>query len=455
MTVPRPGRLGLRASLLLAVLAAIGLVLAGLTVGFNLVLAARLDGDANGVVQARASAELAALRVSRPGARIVLPEAPDESAPDTQIWVFQGAKAIEHPSSATAADPVAAALATGPRASRDVTSTRTRLYALPIVQTGRRLGTVVAGVSLSPYEQTRRTGLFASAVFALAIFTAVGLAARWLISRALRPVARMTSQAAEWSDRDLDRRFSLGPPRDELTHLAHTLDGLLDRLATSLRHEQRLSAELSHELRTPLANIAAEAQFAVRHTRQTAEGRAALEHIRQSTTLMGRTLDTLIAAARAELNPHRATSDATACARAAAAACAPLGTGAGVEILIESARGGLRVAVEQDLVERILAPLIENACRHAAHEVVISISQDAAAVLFTIQDDGPGVPFEERESIFQPGHRAGPSEGTAVASQGAGLGLALSRRLARSAGGDVEVRRSRDGGCFVVWLPAT
>jgi len=111
----------------LAVLAAIGLVLAGLTVGFNLVLAARLDGDANGVVQARASAELAALRASTPGARIVLPEAPDESAPDTQIWVFQGAKAIEHPSSATAADPIAAALATGPRASRDVTSTRTRL----------------------------------------------------------------------------------------------------------------------------------------------------------------------------------------------------------------------------------------------------------------------------------------------------------------------------------------
>jgi two-component system OmpR family sensor kinase len=456
MTVPRPGRLGLRASLLLAVLAAIGLVLAGLTVGFNLVLAARLDGDANGVVQARASAELAALRVSRPGARIVLPEAPDESAPDTQIWVFQGAKAIEHPSSATAADPVAAALATGPRASRDVTSTHTRLYALPIVQSGRRLGTVVAGVSLSPYEQTRRTGLFASAVFALAIFTAVGLAARWLISRALRPVARMTSQAAEWSDRDLDRRFSLGPPRDELTHLAHTLDGLLDRLATSLRHEQRLSAELSHELRTPLANITAEAQFAVRHTRQTPEGRAALEHILQSTTLMGRTLDTLIAAARAELNPHRATSDATVCARAAAAACTPLGTGtgAGVEISIESAPGALRVAVEQDLVERILAPLVENACRHAAHEVSISIARDAGAVLFAIQDDGAGVPVEEQDSIFRPGHRVGPSEGTAVAYQGAGLGLALSRRLARSAGGDVEARDSNSGGRFVVRLPA-
>jgi signal transduction histidine kinase len=455
MTVPRRGRLGLRGTLLLSVLAAIGLVLTGLTVGFNLVLAARLDGDANGVVQARASAELAALRVANTdGARIVLPEAPDESAPDAQIWVFQGVKAIEVPRSGTANDPAAAALAKGPPAARDVPSTHTRLYSLPIVQAGRRLGAVVAGVSLSPYEQTRRTALVASAVLALTIFTAVGLAARWLISRALRPVARMTRQAAAWSDRDLDRRFSLGAPHDELTHLAHTLDGLLDRLATSLRHEQRLSAELSHELRTPLANIAAEAQFAVRHTQQTPDGRAALEHILQSTTVMGRTLDTLIAAARAELNPHRATSDATVCARAAVAACTPLGTGTGIEISIESAPGALRVAVEQDLVERVLAPVVENAFRHAAHEVSISIARDAGAVLFAIQDDGAGVAVEEQETIFRPGHRLGPSEGTAVASQGAGLGLALSRRLARSAGGDVEARDSNGGGRFVVRLPA-
>jgi signal transduction histidine kinase len=446
--------LGLRGSLLLSVLAAIGLVLAALTAGFNLVLAARLDGDANGVVQARASAELAALHVTKPGARIVLPEAPDESAPDTQIWVFQDAKAIEHPRSITANDPIAAALARGPRAARDVSSTHTRLYSLPIVQAGRRFGAVVAGVSLSPYEQTRRTALFASAVLALTIFTAVGLAAGWLIHKALRPVARMTSQAAEWSDRDLDRRFSLGPPHDELTHLAHTLDGLLDRLATSLRHEQRLSAELSHELRTPLANIAAEAQFAARHIQQTQDGRVALENILQSSTQMSRTLDTLIAAARAELDPRRATSDAAACARAAAAACAPLGSGGEVEIAVRPPRGALRVAVEQDLVERILAPLIENAHRHAAQEVSISIDQEAGATLFTIQDDGPGVPIDEQETIFQPGRRLHPSETTAVASQGAGLGLALSRRLARSAGGDVEAQDSPSGGRFVVRLPA-
>src|SRR5262249_47563447 len=153
-----------------------------------------------------------------------------------------------------------------------------------------------------------------SAILAVAVLTAVALAARWLIDRALRPVARMTRQASEWSEHDLDRRFALGPGRDELTELSQTLDDLLERLAGSLRHEQRLSAEISHELRTPLASIVAEAQYALRHGQQTEEGRASLEHILQSARQLGRTLDTLMAAARAQLDPHGAGSDAVECA---------------------------------------------------------------------------------------------------------------------------------------------
>lgn len=456
MRLVAPSRPGLRGRLLLSVLAAIGLVLATLTAGFNLVLADRLDGDASGVAGARASAELAALRVAR--GRIVLPEAPDDRSPDTQIWVFQGAVALERPRSGMANDAAAAALARGPRSTLDVAGTQTRLYTLPVAQAGRRLGAVVAGVSLSPYEQTARTALVASVVLALVVLIAVGLSARWLISTSLRPVARMTSQAATWSDRNLERRFELGEPHDELTQLAFTLDGLLDRLAAGLRHEQRLSAELSHELRTPLASIAAEAQFALRHTRQGGDGRLALHHVLQSASQMSATLDTLIAAARAELDPHGATSDAAACARAAAAACASLGAGQGVGISIEPGHGSMRVAVEQGLVERILAPLIENACRHAARRLEIVTDRDGSRVRFTLQDDGPGVAPDEHEAIFEPGRRAGRSRPTSAATPGssppgAGLGLALSRRLARSAGGDVQAEHSDSGGRFVVRLP--
>jgi signal transduction histidine kinase len=451
MTVVRPKVRGLRGRLLLSVLGAIAVVLGALTLAFNLVLAARLNADATGVVQARASAELASLRVSH--GQILLPEALDERNPDRQIWVFQGLRALERPQSTQVNDAAAAVLARRAPASSDVPRTSSRLYALDVVQSGRRLGAVVAAVSLAPYDQTRRTALVASAVLALAILIAVAIAAQWLIGRALRPVARMTRQASEWSEHDLDRRFSLGPVNDEFTQLAATLDGLLDRLAASLGHEQRLSAELSHELRTPLASIVAETQYALKHSPQTDEGKAILEQILQSARQLGRTLDTLIAAARAQLDPRRATSDATAAAHAATAWIA---REAARELTIEvtSPSDPVRVAVEQDLVERMLAPLLENAARHADEWVQVSIERDGQEVRFAVSDDGPGVPSEEHEAIFEPGRRLErPASGATITSRGAGLGLALSRRLARAAGGDVHCEPSETGGRFVVRLP--
>ena len=432
---------------MLSVLIAIGLVLAALTAGFNVVLGDRLDADADGVVQARASAELAVLRVGH--GRISLGEAPDQGSPETQIWVFDRTRALETPSSASAADGLAAAaLATSGVIRRDVAATDTRLYGLPVISTGRRLGTVVAGVSLAPYEQTRRTALIGSAILAVLAFVAVAAAANWVISGALRPVVRMTAQASDWSDRNPDRRFTLGPPRDELTQLAATLNQLLDRLAASLRREQRLSAELSHELRTPLANIAARAQFALRHTAQDDRGREALHQVIGSTRTMNRTLDTLIAAARAELNPQRVSSDAKAAAEAAAAATLP--TGQRVETSIVAPREPLRVGCEQALMERILAPVIENAYRHAAGAVSITVLRDAHAIRFAVQDDGPGIASGEHEAIFEPGHRATGAD----PASGAGLGLALARRLARSAGGDVNAEPSDVGGRLVIQMPA-
>src|SRR5207253_10740374 len=146
-----------------------------------------------------------------------------------------------------------------------------------------------------------------------------GLGARWLLAASLRPVARMTRQAAGWSERDLDRRFGLGEPPDERTELAATLDGLLDRLAASLRREQRFSAELSHELRTPLSRVLAETELALRRERTPQEYRHALEVVRRSAEQLARTVDALVASARYEAGAPRGTADAFAVAAEAAA----------------------------------------------------------------------------------------------------------------------------------------
>lgn len=133
-------------------------------------------------------------------------------------------------------------------------------------------------------------------VIAALVLLAGGLALRTAIDRALQPVAQMTETAEDWAAHDLDRRFGLGLPRDELTGLAATLDGLLARIAASRRHEQRFAAEVAHELRTPIAGLVGRA---VRATGPGANaGRVeALSAVVAQGQRLTQTVDTLLAVA--------------------------------------------------------------------------------------------------------------------------------------------------------------
>lgn len=440
---------GLRRRLLAAVVIAVVVALAAITAAFNLVLDRRLNGDVNDLLRARASAELSALSTldGRPSVR----EAPDAGAGDTPVWVFAGPRALEAPRASRAVDAAARSLAGAPRHFADVRGHDTRLLALPVRSRGRRVGTVVAGVSLAPYRSTAWTALVASLALAGVVLVAVAVAGWWLIAGALRPVGKMTKAAAEWSERDLDRRFALGPPHDELTALAATLDGLLDRLAASLRREQRFSGELSHELRTPLTKISAEAQLALRDEKNPSEYRQALEAILGSSDQMRRTLDALLATARLEASPLRGTCDAAQVARAIATACQPQDRAV---VDVSAPARPIRVGVDGEFVERILHPVVENACRYGRGHVRISVAGDATGVIYRVQDDGPGVTDDERELIFEPGRRGRAGMQASPDTPGAGLGLPLARRLARAAGGEIEAAPSNRGGCFEIRLPA-
>jgi signal transduction histidine kinase len=441
---------GLRGRLLLVVL---GVVLVGvllLVAGFNVVLRARLDADVNDLLSGRASAQLATL--SSAGGRLEVGEAPDDAAVDSQVWVFAGGRQLEHPRAAAASvDRAASRLAdVTARRTVDVASPETRLLAVPVRRDGRRLGTVVVAVSLAPYERTERVALAASLVLAAITVLAVGLVARWLLGAALRPVARMTADAAAWSETDLDRRFGLGPPTDELTRLAATLDGLLDRLAAGLRRERRLSAELSHELRTPLAKISTQAQLIAGAESLPPELREDAAGIVRSSDEMRAVIEVLMTAARAEADGERGSADVSAAARAALDAARSAAGERGVEMALDGADRGTRAMAEPELVERMLAPLLENAARHARSRVTVAVGRRAQWTEIVVEDDGPGVPAGEELTIFEPGNRGrGGEDGHA----GAGLGLALARRLARSAGGELVADPSAAGGRFVVRLP--
>jgi signal transduction histidine kinase len=269
-----------------------------------------------------------------------------------------------------------------------------------------------------------------------------------MIRWALAPVAEMTTKAAAWGEHDLSRRFYAGEPHDELTRLAATFDELLERLAQSLRREQRFTAEMSHELRTPLAKIVAEAELTAGRDRQAEDYRAALRSIGVAGEQLGGALDALLAAARTETAGTPSAIDARRVAERAADAQRAVAERHGVAVEVGGAAARVRVGSEPELIERALAPIIENAVRHAERIVRIRVDQQEGQLLFVVSDDGPGVGQNMREQIFEPG-----VTGTNGAGSGAGLGLPLARRLARAAGGDVRCDDSTTGASFTVRFP--
>ena len=348
----------------------------------------------------------------------------------------------------TAALTAAAGSLAGARSARDH-SRSPALYALPVMEGGKRIGTVVAGVRLEPYQETATVALVGSMAFATVICS-VALLAHWILGKALLPVSRMTEDAAAWSEHDLDRRFNRGEPYDELTRLAATLDTLLGRLSASLRYEQRLTAELSHELRTPLARIAAESELALRRERSADEYRESLEAVHRNAEHMTRAVEGLLAAVRQEQGTTRDSSDARDGVRAAVAAVEEEAGREGVEIEVMLPPGPVPVAVPQDLFERILHPLLENAVRYGRNVAVVTLSTEGPSAFVDVEDDGAGLEEAEVGQVFDPGVR-----GTAAVAErrGVGLGLALSLRIARSVGGDVIARSGGEGGRFRVRVP--
>jgi signal transduction histidine kinase len=110
----------------------------------------------------------------------------------------------------------------------------------------------------------------------------------------------------------------------------------------------------------------------------------------------------------------------------------------------------LSAGVEGGLLARMLGPLLDNALRYADHQVVLRASREGSRIEVLVGDDGPGVPADDVPRIIAPGVRGTPEDG----HDGAGLGLALADRLARTAGGRLVVTAAPDGGQFRLQLPA-
>ncbi|OFW61888.1 MAG: hypothetical protein A2133_03030, partial [Actinobacteria bacterium RBG_16_64_13] len=366
-------RVGVRARLLLAVLVTVAIALIAMTVAFNLLLAVSLDSDADKRLKTMVHDASAAIVLTDRGPTLPNPTG-DIKELGSQVWVFLGDYTFSGPDVDPAIEAAAKALSGQLAQYVDIPEQAVRLYCEPLYDDKgeERLGTIVAGLLMSSYSRTKSIALIGSGALTAVLLIIVGFMGRWVLNAAFRPVAKMTAEAEAWSTADLDRRFEMGEPHDEVTRLAHTLDGLLDRLAASLRREQRFSAEVSHQLRTPVAKIKAEAELALRRERDPEYYQEALASVSHSADQMARTVETLLAAAQEEGSLARGRANAWRVLADVLTSVGVLAAENSVEVMVVPPPRDLHVGVGADIAVQIIQPVVENACRFAAGKVVLS-----------------------------------------------------------------------------------
>ncbi|MFV0459308.1 MAG: sensor histidine kinase [Actinomycetales bacterium] len=420
-----------------------------LLVIFNLVLSVVMEDQIDAALRARAEAVLITVAAGDGQVLAPSPESDDEAL-DAGTSIYEGDRLV---AGVDLSPGLRHLLLQRGEVSADRDATAVRYLALPIEAGGGQVGTVVVSSDIGALSTSTRIVGLASLVLIALMLAITFFALRSTVGRALRPVRSMGEQASAWSDEDLDGRFDpQGSPR-ELRELAVTLNGLLERIAAALRHERALTAELSHELRTPLAHLHAEVNLMAEALNDPARPEQVtatdLDQLLGSVRRLESLVETALAPARAEqvigLGRVEEVLDGLR---------APAGHPARVEV-----EGDLQaiLAVDSDVARRALTPLLENAFRYARNRVHVQVRAGQPArdgsradlVAFVVADDGGKLDPDLTEQIFVPGFRADGADGHA----GAGLGLALSRRIARAAGGDVVAEAATGRTLVTLTLP--
>ncbi len=412
--------------------------LAVLTGAFWLLLHGWLRRDADALLASRGRSAAALVAVDN--GRLVLEETPGDEAVETDLWLYgPAARPVLRPAGDRSLDAAAAELAASGANTQVVGLVKLR--AVPVRDGLRRVGVVVVALGLAPYRHSERLALGAALALDLVVLVGTAVMARRLVGSALHPVAEMTALARDWGAHQPERRFGLGPPRDEITRLGATLDGLLTRLAANLRHEALLSSQIAHELKTPLARLRAVAETGARYETEPGALRVALGSVVADVDHLTGVVETLLKAHSGAGGTQHADL-AIVASRVAEAARATRST-----VRVRALGTAPPALCDPDLVERVLTPIVDNALRHARSTVTIRVdSAGDGGARVAVTDDGSGFLPDEADAVFVPGYR-----GAGAMGDGTGLGLPLARRLVRLAGGDVRVVPGAHGRVVVIF----
>lgn len=319
----------------------------------------------------------------------------------------------------------------------------------PATVQGGEAVTVVVAVPIHVEEGQRARSVFVVAAAAAGLLAIATLLVRWAVTASLAPVEHMRRQLEGIDGRTLDERVDVPSTGDELAKVATTMNHLLDRVEATDRAQRAFVSDASHELRSPLATLQANLDLAqgdptgASWAASQATMRAEIERLRR----LVEDLLTLSKSDAGVLTLRRTDVDLDDLVLAEARATTRPG-GIRLDLALEP----VRLHADVDRLTQIVRNLLDNAATHARTAVRVEVRVEDGLALVLVANDGPLVPDEDREAIFERFVRLDDSR--ARDRGGSGLGLAIADDLARVHEGGLTCGADPAGWClFELALP--
>ena len=323
--------------------------------------------------------------------------------------------------------------------------------------TSKHLGFAIVAESLSVIEEglKRLRRDFIAGVPLILLLASLG--GYFLARKSLSPIALMNEQTRRITAVNLSSRLDVPNPRDEVGHLATTINALLARLEAAFNEQQRFIADASHELRTPVAVLRGEAEVALDQERAPGDYRASLTLIKDEAERLSRIVENLFILARQPLEapslvkePVHLNEVVAECARAAQVLAAQKG----LRLEVNTSLPEVNLSGDDELLKRMLLNLLDNAVKYTAPggDIRVELAAQNGNARIVVRDTGIGIPPEDQPLIFDRFYRVDKARSRALG--GAGLGLSIARWIVEAHGGTLSVESAPGrGSAFIVELP--
>lgn len=282
-----------------------------------------------------------------------------------------------------------------------------------------------------------------------------GIGGYILASRALAPIDHLATEARRITADRLHERLSVPNQRDEIGRLAEVINDTFARIESSFDQLRRFTADASHELRTPLSVIRGIGEMGLRETRTPAEYKDAIGSMLEEVDRLTRLVDTLLRLSRGDAGTVRLSRQVLDLGDLARDVTSSLG------ILAEERRQRLhvaatdrvRVSADRLVLRDAIANVVDNAIKHgpSGSTIEVQVSANTHEATLTVTDEGPGIPAEHRQRIFDRFYRV--DEGRSREMGGTGLGLAIAKWAVEANGGRISLESAGAGSAFRIVLP--